>query len=147
MSTIIRKAVPDDVLAIVELGEEAININPYEGLVPCPIKMMSMAVECVSSANNFAMVVECDGEIVGAVCALVHPMMFYKKSQASVLQFYCKKIGYGVKLLRELMNWVESRPVIKMVCFTLENKADPRIGRLLRRLGLNEELPVYMKIM
>ena len=144
---ILRKAVPDDVYGILDLAIEAINTNPYEGLEISKTKVFALAIECISSAPNFMMVAEDDGEIVGAVAALVHPMMLYEKSQASVVQYYCKKPGYGIKLIRELMKWVESRPVIKMVCFTLENKGDPRIGSLLRRLGLNEELPVYMKLM
>ena len=131
----IRKAVPNDIQSIVDLGEEALNNEAYDNLVISRVKMFSLATDCVSAANNFAYVAVKNGIIVGAVCALVHPMMFYERSQASVIQFYCKAPGMGVKLLRELMQWADSRPVIKMVCFTLDAKADPRIGKLLTRLG------------
>lgn len=143
----IRKATPDDIHAIIELGLEALAKDAYPNLVVSKVKMYSLATECISSANNFAYVAVKDDIIVGAVSALVHSMLFYERSQASVVQFYCKVPGQGIKLLRELMKWVDSRPVIKMVCFTLDVKADPRIGKLLIRLGLSEELPVYLKIM
>ena len=147
MTINIRKATPDDIEGIVALGLEALAKDAYPNLVVSKVKVFSLATEIISSASNFAYVAVKDGIIVGAVCALVHTMLFYERSQASVVQFYCKSPGAGVKLLRELMKWVDSRPVIKMVCFTLEAKADPRIGKLLTRLGLNEELPVYLKIM
>lgn len=143
---VIRVATPDDIDSIVELGMEALQSDPYEGLTISRVKVYTVALECVSSANNFAWVAEKDGEIVGAVCAIVHPIMFYEKRQASVVQYYSKEAGEGVKLLREFMKWAASRPVIKMVCFTLEINTDPRIGRLLSRLGLHEDLPVYLKI-
>jgi len=131
---------------IVELGLEALNLDPYNKLVISKRKIISLANECISSANNFAWVVEHDNKIKGAVCALIHPIMFYEKSQASVLQFYCKVPGAGIKLLRTFMEWVDSRPVIKLVVFTLEGNADPRIGKLLNRLGLKKDLPVYIKV-
>ena len=88
-----------------------------------------------------------DGAIVGSVLAIVTPIMFYERKQATVVQFYCKAPGYGVKLLRQLLAWCQGRRIIRMVVFTLEVRADPRIGKLLRRLGLTSELPVYMKIL
>lgn len=143
---ILRKTVPDDIHAIVDFGVEVLNIDPYEGLTISRVKVYSIATECVSSSSNFAWIAEEDGNIVGAVGALVHPMVFYEGNQASVVQFFCKAPRVGVKLLRILMEWIEGRRAIKMTCFTLEVRADPRIGKLLNRLGLDMELPVYMKI-
>jgi len=145
--TIIRVAVPDDLEGIVALGLEALNSDPYPNLVISKDKVYAMAVECISSANHFVWVAEKDGRIVGAVSAIVHPIMFYEKKQATVVQFYTTEPGEGIKLIREFMKWVERRPVIKMVCFTLELNSDPRIQKLLSRLGLTCALPVYLKIM
>jgi len=128
------------------MGLEALERDKYDKLLICKDKVEAMALDCVSAATNFCWVAEKDGELVGSVAAIVHPMAFYERSQASVVQFYCTDPGSGVKLIRELLKWVASRPVVKMVCFTLECKADPRIGKLLRRLGLTNELPVYMSI-
>jgi hypothetical protein len=143
---VIRKATPDDIDSIVALGFEALQSDPYDGLTISRVKVYNVATECVSSSNNFAWVAEKDGEVVGAVCAIVHPIMFYEKRQASVVQYYCTDPGQGIKLLREFMRWAEGRPVIKMICFTLEINSDPRIGDLLAKLGLAGELPVYLKL-
>ena len=146
MTKVIRKAKPSDVPAVVKLGIEALNMDPYDNLRIDEDKATAIATECISAPCNFCWVAENDGEVLGAVTALVHPMAFYERSQATVIQFYCKDPGQGIKLIRELLNWVATRPAIKMVCFTLECRADPRIGKLLKRLGLQDELPVYMRV-
>ncbi len=146
MTRLIRKAKPSDVPAVVRLGLEALNQDPYEELLICEDKVKAIAIECISAPCNFCWVAEKDGEVVGAVTAIVHQMAFYERSQATVVQFFCKEPGEGIKLIRELLNWVDTRPAIKMVCFTLECRADPRIGKLLNRLGLKKELPVYMRL-
>lgn len=143
---VLRKAVPDDIHAVTDFGVEVLNLDPYENLAISRVKVYSMVTECISSSSNFAWLAEKDGKIVGAVGALVHPMMFYEGSQATVVQFFCTSPGDGIKLLRKFMSWVESRRAIKMTCFSLEVNADPRIGKLLNRLGLSSELPVYIKI-
>ena len=145
--TLIRVATPDDIDAIVDLGVEALKTDPYPELEISLVKVYSGITELVSSAKHFTYVAEKDGIVVGAVCAYVHPIMCYEKSQASVVQYYCMEPGAGIKLIREFMRWVKGRPVIKMVCFTLEMNSDPRIGNMLNKMGLNNELPVYLKIM
>ena len=146
MTRLIRKAKPSDLADVVRLGIESLNIDPYEKLRISEEKVKDLATECISAPCNFCWVAEKDGKVVGAVSALVHPMALYERSQASVIQFYCTDPGQGIKLIRELLSWVATRPAIKMVCFTIECRADPRIGKLLKRLGLQNELPIYMSI-
>ena len=143
---IIRKAVPQDIPGILDLGVEALERDPHEGLVISRRQMFDIARECVSSASNFAWVVEKEGVLVGAVLALSQPMSFYERNMATVVQFYCKEPGYGIKLLREFLSWARSRRAIKMIVVCLEHRADPRIGDMLVRLGLEKEMPVYMEI-
>jgi hypothetical protein len=143
---IIRKAVPNDIDSIVCLGIEALNKYSYPNLLIDKDKIYQIARECVSAPCNFSWVSVTDNKVTGAVCALVHPLMFYERSQASVVQFYCKTPGEGIKLLREFLGWARSRPVIKLICFTLEGRMDPRVGKMLNRLGLKQELPVYLEV-
>jgi hypothetical protein len=143
----LRPAAPADINQIVELGIEALETDPYEGLLISRSRCFEMARTCVSGPAHFCWVAEQDGVIVGSVMAYVGPMMCYERSQANVVQFYCKAPGYGVKLLRELLAWAKPRRIIKAVVFTLEHGVDPRIGKLLTRLGLTQQMPVYMRIM
>ena len=141
-----RRAVPSDIGAIVDLGIEALKANGYERLVISPSRVTDLARNCVSGAGNIAMVAEKDGEVVAAVCGIVHPMMCYERSQLSIVQFFTRVPGCGVPLMRAVLAWARSRPIIKSIVFTLETRADPRIGMLLKRLGLQNELPVYMSV-
>ncbi len=143
---IIRRANTNDIPALVSLGIEALETDPYENLVISREKVEAMALELVTGAGNVSFVAEKDGEVVAAVSALVHEMAFYERKQASVVQFYTREPGAGLPLIREFLKWARSRRIIKMIVFTLEVQADPRIGKLLKRLGLSNELPVYMEL-
>ena len=132
---------------IVELGLEALNDNSYETMRVDPAKVRKIAIECVSGASNFCWVAEQKGVIVAAVTALVHDLLFYERKQASVVQFYSRgHSGEGTQLIREFLKWARGRRAIKLITFTLEPGADPRIGKLLTRLGLTNHLPMYTEV-
>lgn len=140
----IRKATPDDLIAIVDLGIEALEKSDHPDMVISRARVEEVARQCVTSPANFAWVAERDGEVGGSVCAIVHPCMFYDRMQATVVQYYSKIPGDGEKLIRELIRWWRSRPVLKMLIFTLEYDTDPRVGDLLGRMGLCREQPAYV---
>lgn len=142
----IRIAVPADIPAIVSLGIEALERGAYEKLVISHERVEAIARECVSAASNFAWVAEHDGQVVAAVCGFVSPCLFYERNQFNICQFYTRVPGAGLPLLRQALRWARARPAIKIIVFTLEGDADPRIGKLLMRLGLREELPVWIEV-
>ena len=105
-----------------------------------------MALLCVSSAQHFAWVSEVDGEVVGSVGGYVSDMTFYERKQCAIVQFYAPGAPWEwVKLIRECLNWCRRRPLIKLVTFTLEPDADPRIGKVLTKMGLHQEL-MYVEL-
>lgn len=142
----IRRARPTDTDAIVELGIEALSTNPYPTMVIAPDRVRAVARIVISGAGNVCLVAEQAGKVVAAVSATIDPCMFYERSQASVVQFYTRVPGAGVPLLRAFLRWARSRRMVKLIVFTLEMGADPRIGTLLRRLGLTQQLPVWMEV-
>ena len=143
----IRKAKPCDIDIIVELGIESLEVNdPYPELVISTSKIRAMALDLVSAPSNFAWVYEKDGIVIGAVCGLVHDIMFYERKQLSVVMFYCREPGGGGLLIRKIVQWFNSRPALKLCVFTLEHGADPKIGEFLIKLGLKRELPNYVAV-
>lgn len=142
----IRNATPADVEALVKLGISSLEKDPYEQLVISEERIRETAVTCISSSNHFSWVCEHEGEITGAVVAYVADMFFYERKQASVIMFYCLTPGEGIKLIREFLRWARKRPIIKIIEFTLERNADPRISKLLTRLGVDLALPIHVQV-
>lgn len=141
----VRLATTADVPDLVRLGLTALKENPVEGMRISTEKLQDLARECVYNVHNYAIVSVVNGEVVAAVCALVHPMMVYERHQATVVQFYTTVPGEGIKLLRAFLKWARSLPKIKAIVFTLEMGASPRIGQLLEHMGLKGTLPVYVE--
>ncbi len=125
---------------------QALNEDPYPHMVIDRAKVERTVRFVVSSAKHFAWVAEVNGEVKGVVGAVVDECMFYERKQATVIQFYAREApGEGVKLIRQFLKWARSRPAIKMIVFTLEGNADPRIGKMLSRMGLRTALPIYLE--
>ena len=97
----IRKATPADIPKAIEIALEALAIDPYPELVVSQERVRAAVTECISSAAHFAWVSEIEGEVVGGIGALVTPMIFHERSQASILLWYCRTPGDGAALMRE----------------------------------------------
>jgi hypothetical protein len=142
----IRRARPDDLVKIVELGIEALEKADHPGMVISREKIEAIAKQCISSPKDFVWVAERGEMVMGAVCARTHDNLFFERQQATVVMCYCLIPGEGIKLLREFLRWARSRPIIKVISFTPEINSDPRIGKMLGRLGLRKFLTTYIEI-
>lgn len=134
----IRKATLSDVPAIVDIAVESVTQNPLPVKI-CKDSMAETATEAIAGNQHFVWVSEVDGEVVGAVGAMSERSFWYERQQCSVMLYYTRKPGEGVKLLREFSRWVKSRPVIKIVVIELEPETDPRMLKLLERLGFGRK--------
>lgn len=138
----IRKATPSDVSQLVELSIEALQIDAYEELVISRSKVQALVAETVSAAQHFMWVSEIGGKIVGALGALVYPMMFHERSSATVALWYCKEGGEGFALMRAFLDWVESRSMVKQLQYSGERNGDRRIIEILqKRYGFMADVP------
>lgn len=127
-----------DAPSIVELAVESVSRDPL------PVKvsreaMAEMTRVVISSPAHFCWVGEEDGRVVSALAALTQPGFWFERQQCSVLLFYSRVNGGMVPLLRAFAQWVKERPAIKLAVFELEPASDPRLAKLLRRLGFERE--------
>lgn len=134
----IRPATIKDADAVVGLGVESVSRDPLP-LVIDKKAMREMFMSLVGRANQFAWVAERDGAVVASVAACCQPIFWARGQQVSVLLFYSREKGAGLPLIRKLVEWIKSRPAIKLAVFELEPQADPRIAKALRRLGFARE--------
>ena len=130
-----RKATIKDVPAIVDIAVESVSRNP----LPVRIDRAAMRETVIATLapNHFCWVTEADGQVVAAMSACAMPGFWFERQSCSVLLYYTRKPGHGIGLIREFARWVKSRPAIKMAIFELEPDADPRLVKLLARLGFN----------
>ncbi|WP_394780586.1 hypothetical protein [Undibacterium sp.] len=138
----LRQARLTDIPIIVEMAVESVSKDP----LPVVINRDGMAATArllIQGNQHFAMVAEVDGQVVAAVGALVEAGFWFERMQASVVMFSTRRANAGVALLRAFADWVKSRPGVKMAVFSLEANADPRIGKLLTRLGFGMQNPQY----
>ena len=91
--------------------------------------------ECIAGQTHFIWVSEIDGVVVAAVAAMSERSFWFERQQCSVLLYYTRIPGEGLKLLREFGRWVKSRPVIKVAVMELEPTTDPRLIKFLKRIG------------
>ena len=132
----IRPATLADVSAVVDIAVESVSQDP----LPVKIDRDAMAdtvKEAIAGASHFIWVSEIDGEVVAAVGAMSERSFWYERNQCSVMLYYTRVPGEGLKLLRELARWIKSRPVIKVAVMELEPATDPRLIRFLQRIGFS----------
>lgn len=132
-----RKAKLDDIPAIVDIAVESVLRDPL------PVKinrdaMADTARTCLNPAH-FMWVAEQDGKVVASVAACVQPSFWFDKLQCSVLLYYTRVPGAGLPLLREFAKWVKSRSAIKVAVMELEPGTDPRLVRVMKKMGFARE--------
>lgn len=133
----IRKATPGDVQAIVDLAVESVSKNPLPVIIDQKA-MRDTAIQCMGPAH-FCYVSDVEGQVVGCVAACVQPSFWYQRSTCSVLLYYCRVPGDGLRLLRRFADWVKSRTAIKVAIVELEPDTDTRLIQFLKRLGFSRE--------
>lgn len=132
----IRKATLADVPAIVDIAVESVTQNPLPVRI-CRESMADTAREAIAGNQHFVWVSEIDGEVVAAAGAMSERSFWYERQQCSMMLYYTRVPGEGVKLLREFGRWVKARPVIKIAVIEMEPDADPRLIKLINRIGFS----------
>lgn len=134
----IRRALMSDLPAIISLAVESVSRDPLPVTVD-KVSMSEMGTQMIGHPSHFVWVGETGGVVTSCVAACVQPAFWFRGTQCSVILFYARQTGDGVALIRQLAAWIKSRPSIKLAIFELEPAADPRIERLLERLGFGRK--------
>jgi hypothetical protein len=134
MTITIRPAKLADERVVLDLAVESVSRDPLPVTISRPA-MSETFRALVGQPHHFAWVAEQDGQVVASVVAQSMPGFWFTRQQASVLLYYGRVTGSVVPLLVQFARWVKSRPVIRLAVFELEPGVDPRLVRLLTRLG------------
>lgn len=143
---ITRKPEPADIDALAEVCLQALRAERMGDIQPSMSKIKAMVAMGSSGDEHFTRIVEVDGVVVGAFCVMVHEGIWFDGLQASLLINWVKVPGEGIKIIREFLRWAKDNPKIKLIAFSTDPDADPRLGKLLKRLGLDIVCPNYTQI-
>lgn len=134
----IRRATYRDVAVIVDIAVESVLLDPLPVTVDRDA-MRDIVIQCLNPAHFVWVAENDDGNVVAAVVAMTQKSFWYRGLQCSVLLYYTRQAGAGAALLREFARWVKSRSGIKVAVLELEPNTDPRLVKLLRRMGFDRQ--------
>lgn len=139
-----RRALLADVPAIVDLAVEAVSQDGTFKALRVSRERIEQVTEAVIRDNRsyIHVAVDAAGAVQACVAAEVSDGFWFERKQATVLMFFTRKPGMGWPLLVHFSQWIKSRPVIKVCAFALEPGCDPRIPRMLARLGFTLSAPM-----
>lgn len=140
----IRKAVPEDLNAMVDLAYRLCDRTPYAHIArdrPSVVKTFCMAM---SSQFGCAFVTEHQGSISGLLIGVAQQLWWSRARYATDLVFYSERAGDGYRLLKRFMDWAWSAPGVVEITMGQSSGIDPkRSAALYRRAGLELVGGVY----
>jgi hypothetical protein len=140
----IRPATLSDVNTILLIAER--EVLKYPRLKPNLQKMRKVLIETISSAKHFCWV-SCGelGTPSGVIVAAVSENMWAQRQSCNVVLWIAEIAGDGVRLLRELKNWITSRRAIKVAGFAPDtDDIDPRVWQLASMMGFKRYGGAYL---
>jgi hypothetical protein len=145
--SIIRDASPWELGAVVDLAIEALEIDAFEEMVIDREKVTKMCRNCISSGKHKAVVAEVDGVITGVAAAMVYPQAVYERSVMNIVMWYCKSFGDGVKMMDCLIDWADTRPMIKSIHYHGEREGGAKTTQFLcKRYGFRSDSPLAYRM-
>lgn len=141
----IRPATLNDVDSILNIALGQVH-ERYPRMKPDVKKMRALIVESVSSSKHFCWVSEVKIlGVTGAIVGLVQNNFWAQRQCCNIPLWTSIQRGDGVRLLRELRNWVRSRRAIKVAGFAPDtDEIDPRVWKLAELVGFKRHGGSYL---
>lgn len=137
-----RRITVADVEALTALALSAI---PYQRtLVVNPDKVRSMVSFFATSHEHFQMAAFDNDKPVAGVAMLVSEMPFHDRCEGTIVFCFSSGVGVGMRLLREMMRWVNNDFRIRRVSWAMNPGFDERMVVVARRLGFQSAHPTLM---
>jgi hypothetical protein len=130
--TVYRRITAADIDAIVDFAAQALRPERYP-LVFSPAKVRSAVEFFAASRDSFQLAAFDDGKPVGAIAATVAEMLWFERHEAHVVMLYATQPGVGFVLMRRLLEWAGSSPMIRRVLWAQNPGADARTSMFAER--------------
>jgi hypothetical protein len=130
----IRPAKPQHIPQLVNIGVNASNEH-FPQLIAQRQKIYSLVSECISGAQNFALISTDGKDVLGALLARTMDNMFAERKSSHVIYFANAMPGEGLDMLRQYKRWVQGRRAIKYAGISPAFDMDERVLTLFERAG------------
>ena len=138
----IRPATIRDLDVLFELALKECGRYP---LRPDHQKIRSGIEMVISERRHAALVVEREGQVVGALLAATQDNLWAQRCSCQVLFWVCPVPGEGAEMLRRFLKWVRGRQTsIKVAGFMPDHDIDPRVWLLVERAGFKKHGGAYL---
>jgi len=134
-STKVRRAGPDDLLAIVCLGRTFLAGGLYRTTPIPPAALEHNLLALAMRRDSLLLVAERAGQVVGTLIASVDENLFGVRCAADHFTYALPGSGATPALLRAYLRWARGTDAT-LIGLQTSSGGNPRYERLLRRLGL-----------
>lgn len=136
VSRIVRRATPNDVLPITALAASYLE-RAHTGKLRIDFSSLALhAREMISRPDCFVAVHDNEGDVDGAIAVMSQHGLWYAKQTAVILLWIAKTPGTGRAMLRNAMEWADSRPTIRAVGLSMDFGDDIAATQICKRFGI-----------
>lgn len=141
----IRRATPDDLPRIIEMGQRFIAETPYRDLISeaDPERVTDLVVKVATSPDGVILIADDDGNVTGMIAMVVgeHPYSGERTGSELVWWVEPEHRGYGLRLLKAAEEWARDRGATRIHMVA----PNDQIGALYARLGYTPAETTYMR--
>lgn len=130
-----RRATEADIDALAAFAIDGLRPERQPMLMSYP--KIEATIRHFIGPNDFSLMAEEGGKILGAVALMVVEMLWFERSEAHVVMCRATRPGVGRELLKRAMDWCRDDTRIQRVVWSLEDDAPRATARLARMLGFN----------
>lgn len=144
----VRRATPNDLQAMVELGSRLADRTIYAGIPRDRQLIVRTMVSCMSSQFGCAFVAEREGKITGMLLGVAEQFWWSRARYATDLILHSEYAGDGLALSRAFLAWAQKVPGVVEVTMGQSSGLDvERSERFYQFLGLRKVGGLYTKIL
>lgn len=142
----IRKAILEDMEALIKLGRKAHQTSPTYRDVPMDeTKCRMLVINSLADKDSVILVAERNGRVTGFLIGIAEELFFSRKKYATDLMVYSDRSGEAAQLIRRFHFWAKQRGCVEVIMGTSFGGSLERTEPLYDALGMKRIGSMYAK--
>jgi GNAT superfamily N-acetyltransferase len=148
----IRLAQPEDVPALVAIGQRMHALTRFRNLDYKPAKVTQALTDAINKGKHkyvFFVATGSGGKVVGGLLGVLEQHIFSDQLTASVMHFdvlpEARMGGHGVRLLKAFEMWCSNRKVVEIAFGINSGEGLQVLGRFAQRMGYRKMGENFLK--